>query len=45
MMTATVIGYVLLGMATFPFIYYLIVLYGSWRFFRPPATSVGRGVG
>ena len=45
MMTATVIGYVLLGMATFPFIYYLIVLYGSWRFFRPPATSVGPGSG
>jgi ceramide glucosyltransferase len=26
--------FVLLGMATFPFIYYLIALYSSWQFFR-----------
>ena len=44
-MTATVISYVLLGMATFPFIYYLLVLYSSWRFFRRSATSAGAGLG
>lgn len=33
-MTATPIGYFLLGIATFPFIYYGIALYSSWRFFR-----------
>ena len=27
-------GYVVLLVATFPFIYYLITLYSSWRFFR-----------
>src|SRR5271156_1673770 len=26
--------FALLGMATFPFIYYLIALYSCWRFFR-----------
>lgn len=28
------IGYVVLGIAAIPFIYYLIALYSSWRFFR-----------
>jgi ceramide glucosyltransferase len=32
----TILGYSLLVVATFPFIYYLIVLYSSWRFFRRP---------
>jgi ceramide glucosyltransferase len=30
----TILGYSLLVVATFPFIYYLIVLYSSWHFFR-----------
>jgi ceramide glucosyltransferase len=33
-LTAT--NYVLLGVAAIPFIYYLLVLYCSWRFFRRP---------
>jgi ceramide glucosyltransferase len=37
-MTATVSGVVVLIVATFPFVYYLIALYSSWRFFRS-ATS------
>jgi ceramide glucosyltransferase len=40
-MTATIVGYALLVVATFPFIYYLLALYSSWRFFRRPVTSVG----
>jgi ceramide glucosyltransferase len=39
MMTATIVGYSVLAIATFPFIYYLLVLYSSWRFFRRPVTS------
>jgi ceramide glucosyltransferase len=31
---------ILLGIAAIPFIYYLIVLYSSWRFFRQPAAAV-----
>ena len=33
------LAYAVLGMATFPFFYYLIALYSSWRFFRRPARS------
>src|SRR5271154_4628841 len=33
-MSTHLVGYVFLGIATFPFIYYLISLYSSWRFFR-----------
>ncbi len=32
-------AYLILGMATFPFIYYLLALYSSWRFFRESAVS------
>jgi ceramide glucosyltransferase len=38
MMTATIVGQALLAIATFPFIYYLLCLYSSWRFFRRPVT-------
>jgi len=44
-MTTTILGYALLAMATFPFIYYLLVLYSSWRFFRRPVTPAGPGLG
>ena len=40
-MTATIVGYTLLVIATFPFIYYFLVLYSSWRFFRRPVMPVG----
>lgn len=30
---------ILLGIAAIPFIYYLIVLYSSWRFFRQPVPA------
>lgn len=33
-MLARTTSYVVLAIATFPFIYYLITLYSSWRFFR-----------
>ena len=36
-----IVAYALLVIATFPFIYYFLVLYSSWRFFRRPVTSVG----
>ncbi|MGH7837441.1 MAG: hypothetical protein ACREQC_06395 [Candidatus Binataceae bacterium] len=38
-------AYVLLGVAAIPFIYYLIVLYSSWQFFRsvPPPRSPNSG--
>jgi ceramide glucosyltransferase len=45
MMTATIVGYSVLAIATFPFIYYLLVLYSSWRFFRRPVTSASPGLG
>src|SRR5208337_789966 len=45
MMTTTILGYALLAMATFPFIYYLLVLYSSWRFFRRPVTPSDPGLG
>jgi len=31
-----------LGIAAIPFIYYLLVLYSSWRYFRQPAEKVDR---
>jgi ceramide glucosyltransferase len=43
--TPTIAGYSLLAIATFPFIYYLLVLYSSWRFFRRPARPAGAGSG
>jgi len=33
-MNTSLLGYLLLAIATFPFIYYLIALYSSWSFFR-----------
>jgi ceramide glucosyltransferase len=45
MMSATIVGYSVLAIATFPFIYYLLVLYSSWRFFRRPVTSASPGLG
>ena len=44
-MTAMIVGYSVLAIATFPFIYYLLVLYSSWRFFRRPVTSASPGLG
>jgi ceramide glucosyltransferase len=40
-MISSVVAYAFLGIATFPFIYYLIALYSSRRFFRrqPPRNS------
>jgi ceramide glucosyltransferase len=42
-MTATLPGIVVLAVATFPFIYYLIAVYSSWQFFhhagRGPASN------
>jgi ceramide glucosyltransferase len=45
MVTATIVGYSVLAIATFPFIYYLLVLYSSWRFFRRPVTSASPELG
>jgi ceramide glucosyltransferase len=33
---------VLLGIAAIPFIYYLLVIYSSWRFFRQPESAPDR---
>ena len=41
MMTRTIVGYALLVLATFPSIYYFLVLYSSWRFFRRPLMPAG----
>src|SRR5271168_5616954 len=39
-MTVSLFIYAVLGIATFPFIYYLISLYSAWGFFRRrPATG------
>ena len=38
MIIAPILGYALLTIATFPCIYYLLVLYSSWRFFGRPVT-------
>jgi ceramide glucosyltransferase len=45
MMATTIVRYALLAIATFPFIYYLLVLYSSWRFFRRPVEPAGPGLG
>ncbi|MFZ2009285.1 MAG: glycosyl transferase, partial [Candidatus Sulfotelmatobacter sp.] len=34
------IKYLFLGVATIPFIYYLIALFSAWQFFRRRASSV-----
>jgi ceramide glucosyltransferase len=41
MMISTVLRDVVFVVATFPFIYYLIVIYSTWRFFRQPITQAG----
>jgi ceramide glucosyltransferase len=38
-MMATNIGYIFLGLAVIPFIYYAIVLYSSWNYFHPAEKS------
>jgi len=38
-MFLTTIAHITLGLAAIPFIYYLIALYSSWRFFRRPAQA------
>lgn len=38
---ARILHYGVLTIATFPFIYYLLVLYSTWRFFCRPATPAG----
>ncbi len=38
-MLLSILGYVVLGVATFPFFYYLIALYSSWRFFKRPTQG------
>jgi ceramide glucosyltransferase len=38
-MLLTATGYVLLGLAILPFIYYLLALYSSWRMFRQETSS------
>ena len=38
-MVITYIRYLLLGVAAFPFIYYLIAIYCSWLFFRQPSKG------
>ncbi|MBV9763022.1 MAG: glycosyltransferase [Acidobacteriaceae bacterium] len=40
-MLLTATGYVFLGLAVLPFIYYLLALYSSWRMFRKKATAQG----
>jgi ceramide glucosyltransferase len=45
MMTSIILRYSVLAIATFPFIYYLLVLYSSWRFFRHAVRSAGAGPG
>lgn len=41
-MFLTVISRVFLGIAALPFVYYLLVLYSSWRFFHRPILAEGR---
>jgi ceramide glucosyltransferase len=41
-MFLTVISRAFLGIAALPFIYYLLVLYSSWRFFHRPILEEGR---
>jgi ceramide glucosyltransferase len=40
-MIGAILGYALLTVATFPFIYYLLVLYSCWRFFGRPVRPAG----
>ena len=44
-MSTNLLGYVVLGIATFPFIYYWLSLYSSWRFFhrRPKLGNANHG--
>jgi ceramide glucosyltransferase len=44
-MTVTIIRYGMLTVATFPLIYYLLVIYSSWRFFRRRVTPAGSAPG
>ncbi len=44
-MTTTILRYAVLTIATVPFIYYLLVLYSSWRFFRGAVSSAGPSPG
>jgi ceramide glucosyltransferase len=44
-MTSIILRYAVLAIATFPFIYYLLVLYSSWRFFPRPAASASPRLG
>jgi ceramide glucosyltransferase len=44
-MAATTVRYAVLMIATIPFIYYTLVLYSSWRFFRRPVTPAPAGAG
>lgn len=39
----TIVRYAVLTIAIFPFIYYSIVIYSAWRFFRRPVTPAGSG--
>src|SRR6202167_1558 len=39
-MNVTLFIYAVLGITTFPFIYYLISLYSAWGFFRRPVSVV-----
>ena len=41
MNTSTVLVYAMLAVATFPFVYYLLVLYSSWRFFLVQTAAPG----
>jgi len=38
-MFLTLTAYVVLALATFPSIYYLIALFSAWRFFRRSGTQ------
>jgi len=43
-MVLTIVRYIFFGIAAIPFVYYLIVLYSSWQFFRDskePKSSAG----
>jgi ceramide glucosyltransferase len=44
-MPLNVITVICLGVAGIPFIYYLIALYSTWRFFRRPLPGPNAGPG
>jgi len=44
-MTSMILRYAVLLFATFPFFYYLIVIYSSWRFFSRPLSPAIAGPG